>query len=120
MVNKENREVYNKKGIVGTLGFATTLYVIISLVVTGMSPYSEIDPESPLSTAFERLGLTAISVIVALGSLTTMTATMLVSLLGQPRIFYQMSMDGLFPPMFSEVNKNGIPGKVFIITLCVC
>jgi amino acid permease len=41
-----------------------------------------------------------------------MTATMLVSLLGQPRIFYQMAMDGLFPPFFSSINKNGIPGKV--------
>ena len=41
-----------------------------------------------------------------------MTATMLVSLLGQPRIFYQMALDGLLFKVFSKTNKNGVPHQV--------
>jgi len=103
-------------GIVGTLIIASTLYVAVSLVVTGMIKYTDLDKDAPLSQAFFTAGLPWAGFIVAAGSVTTMTATTLVSLIGQPRIFYQMAKDGLLWQIFATTNKSGIPIWGTIIT----
>lgn len=93
-------------GIVGTLLIATVLYVGVSLVITGMVNYATIDHNAPLATAFLDHGLKWAAVIIAVGSVTALTATTLCSLLGQPRIYYQMSKDGLIPPAFGTVHAR--------------
>jgi basic amino acid/polyamine antiporter, APA family len=97
-------------GIVGTLSIATCLYVGVSLVVTGMVNYTEISVDSPLTDAFENIGLKWAAIIVAVGGVTALVASTLCSLLGQPRIYYQMAMDGLIPKRFGNVNpKTQVP-----------
>jgi APA family basic amino acid/polyamine antiporter len=107
-------EVKNPKrdmpiGIVGTLLIATVLYIGVSVVVNGMVPFNAIDVYAPIASAFSTAGLKWASLIVAAGSITALTATVLASLLGQSRIFYQMAKDGLFFQSFGTVNEKGIP-----------
>ena len=91
-------------GILGTLGAATTLYVAVSLVLTGMVPFTALDPNAPLSEAFKDHNQTALSIFVSIGALTTTTATTLTCLIGQPRIFYKMAHDGLFFSIFKNIK----------------
>jgi len=104
-------------GIVGTLLTVTALYIAVSLVLTGMVNYTDLDVDAPLSDAFKHVGAHWAASIVAFGSLTTMSATTLASLVGQPRIFFQMSKDGLIFKLFSKVNpKTGVPVEGTLIT----
>lgn len=114
-------EVKNPKrdmplGIIGTLGVATILYVAASLVLTGMIPYDTLNTSAPLAQAFGAVGLPWAQTLVAVGSLTTLTATTLTSLMGQPRIFYQMAKDGLLLPMFLRLSARKIPVFSTIMT----
>jgi APA family basic amino acid/polyamine antiporter len=96
-------------GIVGTLSIATILYIGVSLVLTGMVNYKDVNTTSPLPHAFEHVGLRWAAIIVSFGGVTALVASVLCSLLGQPRIYYQMAMDGLLPPKFAEVNDRQVP-----------
>ncbi|ETO36109.1 amino acid permease-associated region, partial [Reticulomyxa filosa] len=93
-------------GILGTLTIATCLYVGVSLVLLGMVPFTALDQSSPLADAFKSHNQSVIAAIVSFGALTTTCATTLTSLLGQPRIFYRMSKDGLFFSVFGRVHKH--------------
>ena len=104
-------------GIISTLAIVTILYVAVSLVITGMVNYYDLDINSPLSSAFSKVNFHWASIIVALGSASTLTATTLCSLFGQPRIFYRMAKDGLLFEKFGIVSeKNGVPTFGTIVT----
>lgn len=104
-------------GIVGTLLTVTGLYVVVALILTGMQPYNLIDQNAPLSSAFAYVHENWASTVIAFGSVTTITATCLASLIGQPRIFYQMAQDGLMFPVFGRLHKKtGVPMFGTIIT----
>jgi len=96
-------------GIIGTLGITSVLYVGVSIVLTGMVPYYNIDTSAPLSTAFAKIGILWAAILISFLSLTTLTGNILVSIIGQPRIFYQMAVDGLLFSCFKRVNKKGVP-----------
>ena len=87
-------------GILGSLAICTVLYVIVGLVATGLVPYQQLKGSDPLARAFEVAGLTWGQAIVSLGAVISMTGVLLVFQLGQPRIFFSMSRDGLLPPWF--------------------
>lgn len=86
-----------------------------------MQKFSCIDLNAPLAVAFNNncnnVHVPWISTAIAFGSVTTITATCLCSLIGQPRIFYQMAKDGLMFQIFGKVNeKTGVPMEGTIIT----
>jgi APA family basic amino acid/polyamine antiporter len=93
-------------GILGSLGICTVLYLIVAAVVTGMSPLSEIDRAAPVAVAFRRLGLDFAASLISLGAIAGLTSVLLVMLLGQSRIFFAMSRDGLLPAVFSRVHPR--------------
>ncbi|KAF2075123.1 hypothetical protein CYY_003558 [Polysphondylium violaceum] len=104
-------EVKNPKrdlpiGIVGTLVIATTLYIGVTLVLSGMVNYVNVNVNSPLSSPFENRGMKWAAIILAIGTLTSLTASTLCCLLGQPRIYLQMAKDGLFFKKFASVNEK--------------
>jgi len=104
-------------GIVGTLLVASVIYVAIALVLTGMVNYTKLDTNAPLYQAFFSIGLNWAGYIIAVGSVSVMTATTLVSLVGQPRIFFQMAKDGLIFEIFGKASaKSGVPIYGTIIT----
>lgn len=105
--------------ILATLFIVTALYVAVSIVLTGMVTYLEVDENAPLASAFSNIHLNWAATVVAVGSVTTLTATTLSSLLGQPRVFFQMSQDGLLFETFSKVSGRGVPVTGTIITLAL-
>jgi len=97
-------------GVVGTLGISTLLYVAVSTVICGMVKYSSINVSAPLSIAFQQVGLSWAGSIVAIATVTSLTATTLCSIQGQPRVFFAMAEDGLLFKPFGWVNRRtGVP-----------
>src|SRR5437764_6106351 len=100
-------------GIIGSLIVCTIIYAAIAAVFTGMIPYSALtktlasEQAEPLTLAMKYVGQASWMVgIVAFGSVVAHTAVLLVFQLGQPRIFFAMSRDGLLWPFFSKVHPR--------------
>jgi APA family basic amino acid/polyamine antiporter len=93
-------------GILGSLGVCTVIYVIVGLVATGLVPYQQLKGSDPLARAFEVAGIGWGQAIISLGAVISMTAVLLVFQMGQPRIFFSMSRDGLLPPAFRAVHPR--------------
>lgn len=93
-------------GIIGSLIVCTLIYVATAVVLTGIAPWRELGVADPLASAFAHLGLNWIAGIIAFGAVISMTAVLLVFQLGQPRIFFAMSRDGLLPKFFSRVHPK--------------
>jgi APA family basic amino acid/polyamine antiporter len=95
------------KGILLSLLICTILYIAVSAVLTGMVPYPELNSPAPVAVALDRYpALGWLAGLIKLGAIAGMTSVMLVMLLGQPRIFYAMSLDGLLPPVFRKVHPK--------------
>jgi APA family basic amino acid/polyamine antiporter len=111
-------------GIIGSLIICTVIYAIIAAVFTGMIPYSDLvkklssEQAEPLTMAMKYATMPNWMVgVVAFGSVVAHTAVLLVFQLGQPRIFFAMSRDGLLPPFFARVHpKYRTPHVGTIIT----
>ncbi len=93
-------------GILGSLFVCTLLYILVAGVLTGMVPARSIDMNAPLASAFVIRGLNALSGLVSLGAVAGLTSVLLVLLLGQTRIFFAVSRDGLLPPAFSRIHPR--------------
>jgi APA family basic amino acid/polyamine antiporter len=102
-------------GILASLGICTVIYVVVGLVATGIVPYTELKGSDPLARAFELRGVPWMHFILALGAVISMTAVLLVFQLGQTRIFYSMSRDGLLPSWFRRIHPRY--GTPFAVTL---
>jgi basic amino acid/polyamine antiporter, APA family len=104
-------------GILGSLAICTTLYVAVSLVITGMVKYTEIKINAPLAEAFRSVGQPGFATIISIGALMGLTTVMMIMMLGQSRVFFAMSRDRLLPPVFSKVNeRTGTPVRTTITT----
>jgi amino acid transporter len=98
----------------------TVLYVAISLVLTGMLHYSELAVGDPLAYAFEKLGLSRLSGLIAVSAVVAMASVLLVFQVGQPRIWMSMSRDGLLPAIFGRLHKRfRTPAFATIVTGCI-
>jgi basic amino acid/polyamine antiporter, APA family len=94
-------------GIIGSLAICTLLYIAYSLVLTGIVNYKDLNVPAPLAVAVDQMkGLSWVGFLMKLGSLCGLTSVMLVMLLGQSRVFYSMSKDGLLPKLFSELHPK--------------
>ncbi|GAA4503027.1 hypothetical protein GCM10023172_27210 [Hymenobacter ginsengisoli] len=94
------------KAMMYALIICTVLYVIITLVLTGMVSYKELGVGDPLSFVFAKVGLPKFSGLVAVSAVFAMASVLLVFQLGQPRIWLTMSRDGLLPPVFAKVHPR--------------
>ncbi len=91
-------------GILGSLAICTVLYVAVSLVVTGMRHYSQLSTDAPLSDAFKATGHGNWAWAINTGAVAGLLSVTLIMLLGQSRVFFAMSRDGLLPKFFSEIH----------------
>lgn len=87
-------------GIVASLIICTVLYIGVTIVLTGMVPYGEIDKNAPIAAAFQRAGLQWAQFIISLGAVAGITSVMLVLMLSQPRVLLAMARDGQLPESF--------------------
>ena len=93
-------------GIIGSLLICSGLYAAVAYVLTGIVSYDKLDVPDPIAVGIDALGLTWFSPIVKLGAICGLTTVVMVLLLGQARIFYSMSRDGLLPKIFSDVHPR--------------
>src|SRR5207237_3712038 len=93
-------------GILVSLAVCTVLYIAVAIVLTGIVHYSKLNVASPLAVGIDATGLTWLSPVIKVSALFGMFSTMLVQLIGQTRIFYAMSRDGLLPGLFSRVHPR--------------
>ena len=91
-------------GMMASLAVCTVLYMAVSLVLTGVVHYSELSVPHPLAVGVARTGHMWLEVVVELGALAGLFSGALVMLLGQPRIFYAMARDGLFPAFAARLH----------------
>ncbi len=94
------------RGMIYALVICTVLYILISLVLTGMVNYSELKVDDPLAFVFDKLGLKWIGYIISISAVVATTSVLLVFQLGQPRIWMTMSRDGLLPKRFSTIHSK--------------
>lgn len=94
-------------GILGSLVVCTILYVLFSHVMTGLVPYTVfVNDAKPAATAFAKTGYDFLQKGLIIAILAGYTSVMLVMLLGQSRVFFSMSKDGLLPKFFGEVHAK--------------
>ncbi|MET9373644.1 amino acid permease [Streptomyces sp. NPDC003035] len=94
------------RGILGSLFICTVLYVAVALVVTGMQHYSELSVSAPLADAFKATGHPFYAGVISFGAAVGLTTVCLILLLGQTRVFFAMSRDGLLPRFFSVTHPR--------------
>ncbi|CAA7041047.1 unnamed protein product [Microthlaspi erraticum] len=88
------------------------LYMLLSVVIVGLVPYYSLNPDTPISSAFGDSGMQWAAYILTTGAITALFASLLGSLLAQPRIFMAMARDGLLPAFFSEISpRTQVPVK---------
>ncbi|WP_275946453.1 amino acid permease [Streptomyces sp. SCUT-3] len=104
------------RGILGSLAICTVLYVAVSVVVTGMQKYSDLSVSAPLADAFKAVGRPFWAGLISFGAIVGLTSVCMIMLLGQSRVFFAMSRDGLLPRGFSRVHpKFGTPYRSTVV-----
>ena len=95
-------------GILGSLGISTVLYILVAIVLTGIVSYTFLNVADPIAVGVDAMGkgLFWLRPIIKIAAIAGLSSVILVMMLGQPRIFYSMSKDGLLPPMFSKVHPK--------------
>src|SRR5678815_3237380 len=93
-------------GILASLAICTVIYIAVAIVLLGIVHYSKLNVADPLAVGIDSTGLTWFSPVLKVSALFGLFSTMLVTLLGQTRIFFSMSRDGLLPPLFRTVHPT--------------
>ncbi len=93
-------------GILGSLAICTLLYILVSYVLVGLVDYRQLNVADPIAVGIEATGIEWLQPLVKLGALMGLSSVILVSLLGQSRIFYSMSRDGLLPRFMGRTHAR--------------
>jgi APA family basic amino acid/polyamine antiporter len=93
-------------GIIGSLLVCTVLYILVSGIATGVVPYRLLDVPEPIALAADHANMGWMARIIKLGAIAGLSSVILVMMLGQTRVFWSMSRDGLLPPLISRVHPR--------------
>ena len=93
-------------GILGSLIICTVLYILVAGILTGLVKYTNLDVPDPIALGIDAVGKSWGSILVKIGAICGLSSTMVVMLLGQSRVFFSMSKDGLLPQWASKVHPR--------------
>ncbi len=94
-------------GLLGSLAVCTIVYIIVCAVLTGMMPYHLLGTDKPVATALEPYPtLSWLKTLVEIGAIAGLSSVVLVMMMGQTRIAYTISRDGLLPKFFGKVHAR--------------
>ncbi|MBS0631778.1 MAG: amino acid permease [Verrucomicrobia bacterium] len=103
----KNPQKHMPIGILGSLAVCTVIFISLSLVLTGMTNYTQLNNAAPVVNALQAAGApVALRFVVEIAALAGLSSVILVMLMGQPRIFFSMANDGLLPPVFAKVHPR--------------
>ena len=102
----KNPQKHMPIGIIGSLVVCTILYVLFAHVLTGIVNYTQLDDAAPVALAVDRTPYQWLKTAVKLAIIAGYSSVILVMLLGQSRVFYSMSRDGLLPRFFSQIHPK--------------
>lgn len=112
------------RGILASLAIVTVLYVAVSVVLSGMVPYTQLKTmpghkPANLATAFTANGIHCASKIIAVGALAGLTTVVMVLMLGQCRVLFAMARDGLLPRQLAKTGSRGTPVRITVLVAVV-
>jgi APA family basic amino acid/polyamine antiporter len=93
-------------GLLASLGICTLLYIAVAAILTGIVHYSRLDVAAPVAVGIDATGVAWGSLLVKVGAIAGTSTVMLVTLLGQSRVFFSMSRDGLLPPWAGAIHPR--------------
>ena len=94
------------KAMMLSLAVSMVLYVLVCVVLTGMQHYSELNPKSGISSAFQNAGLSGLANVIALGAVIGIVTVTFSFMMGASRLWYALSRDGLMPTWFGAVHPE--------------
>lgn len=108
------------RGILATLAIVTVLYVAVSVVLSGMVRYTQLQDaptgrHANLATAFAANGVHWASRVISVGALAGLTTVVMVLMLGQCRVLFAMSRDGLLPRQLATTGARGTPVRITVL-----
>jgi basic amino acid/polyamine antiporter, APA family len=108
------------RGILATLAIVTVLYIAVAIVLSGMVRYTELSASragghANLATAFKANGVTWAAQVISIGALAGLTTVVMVLMLGQTRVLFAMSRDGLLPRGMAKTGSHGTPVRITIL-----
>jgi APA family basic amino acid/polyamine antiporter len=107
-------------GILGSLAICTVLYMLTTLVLTGVVNYTQLNVKEPMAVAADAMGVAWFSWLIKIGAVTGLSSVMLVLVYAQTRVFYQMSKDGLVPGLFGRISPQfKTPANGTVLLGCV-
>ena len=107
-------------GIIGSLVICTVLYILVSGLLTAMVPYTSLNVADPVAVGIDAAGLRWGSLLVKAGAVAGLGSVMLVMLLGQSRVFYSMSRDGLLPRWAGAIHRRFRTPWISSIVVGIC
>ncbi len=108
-------------GILGSLAICTVLYILVSLVLTGVVSYKLLSVPHPMGLGAAATGIKWLEAAVELGAIAGLSSVMVVMLMGQPRVFFSMALDGLFPKFATKIHPRfGTPYVTTILAGLFC
>jgi len=104
------------RAVLLSLAVAMVLYIAVSLVLTGITPYSHLGGDASVSDAFESIGLHWLSITIAVAAVIGVTSVLFAFMLGAARIWFALARDGLLPAWFAKVSPRfGTPARPTVI-----
>jgi APA family basic amino acid/polyamine antiporter len=104
-------------GMLGSLAICTVLYILVAYVLTGVVPYDQLNVAQPIAKGIDAMGLPWLAPFIKLGAILGLSSVILVLMLGQTRVFFAMSKDGLLPVKFGQVHaKFRTPARITLVT----
>jgi APA family basic amino acid/polyamine antiporter len=107
-------------GIIGSLVICTVLYILVSGLLTAVVPYTDLNVSAPVAVAIDATGVRWGSLLVKAGAVAGLGSVMLVMLLGQSRVFYSMSRDGLLPKWAGAIHSRFRTPWISSLVVGVC
>jgi basic amino acid/polyamine antiporter, APA family len=107
-------------GIIGSLVICTVLYILVSGLLTAVVPYTDLNVSAPVAIAIDATGVRWGSLLVKAGAVAGLGSVMLVMLLGQSRVFYSMSRDGLLPKWAGDIHSRFRTPWISSLVVGVC
>lgn len=125
VVSSSAAEVKNPKknmpiGIIGTLIVAALLYMGVSVVLTGMVNYKQLDVANPVAYALKVVNQGWVADLLSIGAIVGMSTMMLTMIYSSSRLIYSIGRDGLLPSFLGKIDKHGLPeNALWIVTIVI-